>query len=173
MPKRKEKIEESSSQSSPVNAILIGAALLLGVLVLYQYRTSLPTLPTVKIPSLGQPTPTPTPTALKPGKETYSISQASDLKAPKILKLTLDPLDVNKGQTQAIVVETEPGKNVDSVTIVFISDNKTRTLSLQKQQDLIWQTQWTLDDSVLYKYILVITASSEGQQSTVTVAPRQ
>lgn len=123
------------------------------------------------------PTPTPTPTELKSGSETYTISQSSNVTGPRISRLTLDPLDVKQGQTQVLTVRASSPQGISAVSIEFQSDNKTESLVLSQTggttQDGDWQTTWTLDDTVLYKYILTISATGAAGKSSVIVAPRQ
>ncbi len=163
--------------SSPITGLLVLVVLGLGVLILYQYRDSihLPTLSFPKTMKLG-PNPTPTPTKLIQGKETYFISQASDIKGPKITQADIDPLDPKVGQTQTISVKTADSTPVRSVTITFKTDNKVRDFTLTRvsgtELDGIWQTQWQVDDTLLYRYIIVITSKSDRGESATGVAPR-
>lgn len=127
-------------------------------------------------PTPKSPTPTPTPTRLLSGKETYYISQTDKTKALAISSLILDPLDVKKEDKQTLIVKVVSDVAVQSVSIEFQSDTKKRTLTLTLGEGAPtsgdWKTTWTLDDSVLYKYILTITATDANSKSTAIVAPR-
>lgn len=134
---------------------------------------------TLEPKTAASPTPTPrgTPTPLKKGKETYYISQSSSVKGPKITQVTLDPLDPKNGEKQTITVKALHSGPVTQVKISLMSDNKTQTLSslsLVSGTNLEgeWQVSWTVDDTILYKYILKITATGGGVQSSVDLAIR-
>lgn len=123
-------------------------------------------------------TPKKTPAPLKQGKGTYNISQGSEVSGPRITQVSLDPLDPKKGEKQTISVKTFHTSPITQVKITLVSDNKTQTLpplSLVSGTNLDgeWQVTWTVDDTVLYKYILTITSASSSGQSSVEVAPRQ
>jgi hypothetical protein len=122
------------------------------------------------------PTPTPTPTYLKPGKETYTVSQASEMKGPKITSVTFDPHDPQSGSKQTISLTATSKSPVKTISIEFASDNKKRTLELSRvggsDTDGQWETSWTTDDTILYKYILTIISEDANSISKLIIAPR-
>ncbi len=177
----------ANSKPSPTRVYILGALLLLliigaialllstlGVLNIRMDRSGGPTSQSTTMP-LG-PTPTPTPTRLNPGKETYSIGQWSGAKGPGIPTLTLDPLDPKLNQQQHLSVHVNYDQPVTAVSIEVQSDNKTKTLPLVltggSDTNGDWSIDWTVDDTVLYKYILNVSATGNGVTNTVTVAPR-
>ena len=120
----------------------------------------------------------PTPTSLKPDdgvKGTYSTGSKGN--GPAITQVTFDPLDVKKGQklTITVTVGTTPAP-ADKVVGSLQMDNGLAELTFAKtsssQAGDIWQTNYTLTDSVNYKYILTVTASAGGQNTQTIVAPR-
>jgi hypothetical protein len=179
--KRTQPPKGEETRSNMLLAILILIAVALGY---YVWRTStkgLPLFPGKKTGlSEGAATPTPkvspTPTRLRQGTETYTISQASSERGPKIQQLTLDPHEPKVGASQTISVKVRHTSAVQSVTIDLQTDTKSRTLTLTLSQGTstegTWQATWTADDSLLYMYKYTITAQAGGQRSTVVVAPR-
>lgn len=123
------------------------------------------------------PTPTPTPTKLKAGKDTYTISQPPNTPGPRIATLTLDPLDPKVNDKQTITAHIEYNTPVASVFVEYTSDNKKRTLPLTLASGTNtngdWQTTWTVDDTVLYTYGVIVTATgSDGAANTAGAEPR-
>jgi hypothetical protein len=175
---------KSAKASSVGTYILFAVVIFLVLLVVWLFLTTQGIL-NVKVQKPGQsgnelstgPTPTPTPTWLKPGKDTYAISQAPGIAGPKVSTLTLDELDPKKNDKQTITAHVVSDQPVTAVSIEYISDNKTRTLPLTMTGGIAtnadWQAVWTVDDTVLYKYILNISATANGITNKVQVAPRQ
>lgn len=130
-----------------------------------------------KTPGQGE-TQKPPPTPLKKGKGEYNISQSNPA-GPRIFGLSLDPLDPKKGREQTVVVQTSYTSPIEKVEITLQSDNLTQdlpplTLASGTAYGGGWQVTWTVNDTVLYKYILTITSTgSDGEKSSVVVAPRQ
>jgi hypothetical protein len=155
--------------------LLIGAGL--------GYTTFYPLLPKMrttsqdknKTTSLG-PTATPTPTYLRPGKETYTVSQSSDMKGPKITSVSFDPHDPVVGSAQTITLTAYSKTPIKKMSIEFVSDNKTRILQASRvggsATDELWQAMWTTDDTVSYKYVLTILSEDANDASKLIIAPR-
>jgi hypothetical protein len=122
------------------------------------------------------PTPTPTPTELLQGKETYTIGQWSGAQGPSMSTITINPHDPKVQDKQTFVVHISYDQPVTAASIELVSDHKTRiiplTLNGGTNMNGDWQAQWTVDDTVLYKYILNMSATGGGVTNTVTVAPR-
>lgn len=159
--------------------ILVVIAIGLGAAVFMKFKNDItfPKLPfSQKQTGSNSPNPTPTPTALMQGKETYSISQASNNTGPKITKAEIDPLDPKIGQKQTITIHSNFSQPLTGVTISVKTDHKVFPLTLSKvsgtDTDGQWQTSWTVEDSVLYTYIMTITAVSGGASSNVDLAIR-
>lgn len=168
---------KQSRASSSTNRLLFIVVVGLAALVTFQYRDKI-RLPKFipSFPTRQAPTPTPTPTALMQGKETYSISQASDNAGPKITKAEIDPLDPKVGGKQTITIHSNFTKPVTAVTVSIKTDNKTFPLTLTRVSGTDtngqWQTSWTVEDTFLYTYIMTITAQSGDASSKVDLAIR-
>jgi hypothetical protein len=115
---------------------------------------------------------------LKKGEEIYNISQGAGITGPKIAKLYLNPLDLKKGQKQTLKVQIIDDDPIVTVSVTVEGDEKTTqlpplVLTEGTASSGWWQTEWTLDDPVDYRYIITIEATSQaGQTSKVVVAPR-
>ncbi len=121
---------------------------------------------------LGAPTPSPTPTRLKQGKETYFISKGGSANEPTFSALTLDPHEPGRGQQQSIIVPLTSLSSIRSVNAIFVTDTKTRTIPLRLTDGTnlngTWQMTWTVDDTLLYTYIIKIVAESENGATAVS-----
>jgi hypothetical protein len=125
------------------------------------------------------PTPTPTPIPLIPDEGTkgnYKVTQGAHT-GPSFTLVTFDPLAVDINQTLTITVKLTSKTPIDQVTGILTMDNSQANLSFQKTgtevgQIETWQANTLLKDSVLYNYILSLSAKSGNDTSTVTVAPR-
>lgn len=117
-----------------------------------------------------------TPKPIKQGTETYNISQAQSAR-PKITQATFNPHDPDQGQTQEISIRVLDSAPVNSVSVSIESDNNSRninlTLSEGNNQDGVWTGSWEVDDSVDYTYIVTVTASGAGGQSSVEIGMRR
>lgn len=122
-------------------------------------------------PSLSVITPTPSPSFLPSGTQTYHISHANQ-GGPAIASLTLSPLDAALGTTQTIDVVLTSQSLIDEVAVRVLTDSSEKTLTLSRRGDTTWSTQWTLPDTVLYRYIFVLTAGNTKGNTRVIVAPR-
>jgi len=152
--------------NSPIRVLIDDAMLLPTIIHHTSFPTTTPTLtPTPTV------TPTPTPSYLPPGRQTYKVSQSPDMAGPRIVSLTLDPLDVQKKQQQMILVALSSSTPVSGVSVTLYSDTKSRVLPLSSTSGG-WSTTWTVDDPVLYRYILVIRATNSQGTAKVIVAPR-
>lgn len=125
--------------------------------------------PNILPPPVGISTPTPTSSYLPPGKQTYAISSQSN--GPKVNSITLDPLDVHKGDKQKISVSTSKTDNVTDITITIYSDTKKIILPLAFNESE-WTTSWVVNDTVGTRYIFRIEATNSSTTSSTLVAPR-
>jgi hypothetical protein len=131
---------------------------------------------TAKNPT-ATPQPIRTPIPLYPDngtKGTYNISQGTH-NGPTFSQVIFDPLNAQKGQTFTITVTFKEKGAVTGLTGVLKTDNSSTNMTFQKVENTqieTWQTSFTLNDSVLYSYILNLTATSTGGSSLITVAPR-
>lgn len=124
------------------------------------------------------PTATHTPIKLKPdnGTEgTYSVSQTKHV-GPTVTQVIFDPLDVQNGQTLVITATLKNDVAITEVkgTLQMDHGQQNATFSRIDGTDTngSWQGKFKLNDTVLYKYILTITASAGNGTSTAIVAPR-
>lgn len=183
------------SSSFRILIVILIVSISLGASVLYWYD-DLVTLPSIArffsaptpshlllsdrnpIPT-NAPTPTPTSIILKPDdgtKGTYAVSQSSNSKGPTIQKVIFNPLDAQKGQTLTITVVLSSPDPILHVGGTLMSDAKEHPLTFTqteiKGSQSVWVASYQLDDTVLYTYILSISASTVKGDSTVRVAPR-
>lgn len=131
---------------------------------------------TPKVPV--KPTPTPKPIVLKPDdgtKGTYIVSQPNG-SSPLIKQVVFDPLNVKKGEKLLITVTLDSASSADSMTGTFESDNTKLNLVFQKMPNSekpdVWTVSFDLTDSVVWKYVLTVTAKGGGKSSTIVVAPK-
>ena len=125
--------------------------------------------PNILPPPAPPPTPTPTPSYLPPGKQTYTISSQS--KGPKVTSITLDPLDIHKGNTQSILVTIASDEAITEASITIYSDTKKTTIPLIQDKTEL-HASWKVDDSVNNRYIFKIDATNTSTSSSTMVAPR-
>ncbi len=125
-----------------------------------------------------KPTPTPTPIVLRPDngtKGTYLISQVKN-GGPVVKQVVFDPLDVKKGQSFTVTITMDAESSADQITGVFESDTIKKNITFEKiagvQGAQSWQAKFTIEDTVLWKYMLTFIAKAGDRSSTVTVAPR-
>lgn len=128
--------------------------------------------------TLSPKTATPTPIQLRPDdgvKGTYAVSQGKH-DGPTVSQIVFDPLDVQKGQRLTVSVKITNTTAVQKVTGLLETDNGTQEAVFTKNSgtDLKgeWQTTLTLEDSVLYTYILRVTATAANGTGTAGAAPR-
>jgi hypothetical protein len=125
--------------------------------------------PNVLLPPTEPSAPTPTSSYLPPGKQTYAISSQS--KGPKVSSITLEPLDIHKGDNQKISVKTSKSDNVTETIITIFSDKKKTILPLTYSENE-WTTSWIVNDTVNTRYIFRIEATNSSTTSSTLVAPR-
>ncbi len=118
----------------------------------------------------------PTPSYLPPGKQSYVVSQSSANADPIITGLTVDPLNVRKGNRQIVEVTMTSKTPVQSVSVTLFTDNTKQTLALTSASSSAsastWKGSWTIEDSVSYRYVYTITANSQTGESISYVAVR-
>ena len=164
--------------STPVVILLAVVALGLAGYLYWINTTTTTTDTDLTVPTGSpKPTPTPTPTKLIDGSDTYYISRAAGAPGPNVTTLTLDPLDPKQKQHQTLTAHVIFDTPVTSVTITFESDHKTRdlppfTLKSGTNTNGDWQTSWDVDDTILYRYFMTVTAVSGNQKSKTSVGPR-
>ena len=126
-------------------------------------------------------TPTPTPIILMPDegvKGNYAVSQPGKITGPRITKVTFDPLDVKLGQPITISakvfslvpvskVSGNLQQDLNSTPLTF-----TQTATEPDTGNTVWTATTTLSDTVLYRYILDISATDSNGTSTIQIAPR-
>lgn len=171
--------------------IIIFVALILGVafIIAWQNLNQPKTPPSVsgspeaailrtQAPAAQTPTPKPTIYPLIADKGTagtYNVSQGPH-SGPTFRQIIFDPLDVKKGQNLKINVAMESAGGVSTVKGTFTMDSSKEDLTFTKVsrqgEAEVWEVQFTLKDSVDYKYILNVSATDAKGTSTISVAPR-
>jgi len=126
-----------------------------------------------------QPTPTPTPTTLLPDdgtKGTYSVS-ANQRGGPRINKIVFDPFNAQKNQPLTITIYISNESPVDKVSGIFKMDSLSENVSFKHisrtDKSEVWQFVFpSLPDTVLYNYVLDITANAANGTGFGGAAPR-
>lgn len=124
------------------------------------------------------PTPTPTPIQLFPDdglKGTFNVTQGKHA-GPIESHIIFDPFDVKKGQPLTITVKLSDTVPISTVAGILQTDHGSQNAVFTRINgtDLAgeWQTTIHLQDSVLYTYIMKITATSANGTGIATTAPR-
>jgi len=170
--------KKSDSLTTPIIIFLAVVAVALGGYLYWMNKKAAVPENTAEVPSeAAKPTPTPTPTTLTAGSGTYNVGKSEADKGPIVTTLTLNPLDPKQNEHQTITAHLTFATPVTSATISFQSDHKTLELTPLKlvsgtTTDGDWQTSWDVDDTVLYKYVVTVTAASGDLKTVAPVAPR-
>jgi len=130
-----------------------------------------------KIPS-SPPPPSPllSPKPIPHGKIGFSVSQADKTK-PQFSQGEIDPYDPPKGGRQSVTISVRDEQPVSQVSAVLKTDNAvSQPVSFKlisgSDTDGTWQGSWTLTDTYLYTYNLVLTAVSSRGQASVEITLR-
>lgn len=134
------------------------------------------TTPTTRETPEETPSPPKTPIPLLQGVETYMINQSPGNR-PRIVQAVIDPHEPDVGEEQTITVRVLDQSPVQSVSLTVESDNETTNLPPAQliegdNTDGRWQTSWTVQDTILYNYKILITAVGSGVQTTVSLPIR-
>lgn len=120
-------------------------------------------------------TPTPTPSTLLQGTETYQISQSGLPNEPHFSTLIVDPHEPKRGKKQTLSATITSPSSLQSVKFVVITDNKSielpATLASGTVTSGVWTTTWTVDDTLLYKYIVRIIATNQAEFTAMSTTP--
>lgn len=121
---------------------------------------------------------------LASGEQIYDITGPEDLKFT-ISQITVDPLDVETGQTQTVTVIVEDLDRTDiteknRVSGTALTDNETKSFSLKLMEVsetesgllTVWQSLWQLEDTYDFNYQMVIDVYKEGADDSVTLTFR-
>lgn len=114
-----------------------------------------------------------TPIPLKPDngkKGTYIIGQLKH-EGPVYKQVVFDPLDVKRNETLTVTITFDKEVPPENVSAVLETDNKTLDIVF-KNTNGIWIGSVKVTDTVLFKYILNITAKGGGKTVKAVVAPR-
>lgn len=169
------KTARSGSSSNKFNLLIITILIILaGFFVGVNSDKTLPFLKNLSFLTKPFPTITPTPTAiptvipdnLRPlptGPQEYSVS-SKDSKGPAVSKLIIDPLAIEKGTTQTVSLTAADKNPVTGVRITLITDNKSVPYDLKLVEGTPtegkWQSTWTIDDAIYFKYQMIVEATS-------------
>lgn len=179
MPSRPSAKKKSSSIDTSISPA--GILALVAIVILISggiYLSSRRNTNTKKTTISVKPIPTPTPIQLRPDdgvKGTYNVSQGKHA-GPTVTKIVFDPLDAKKGQPLTITARITNATPIQKVTGTLEMDHGLQNVIFERtsgtELDSEWQTTMTLQDSVLYAYILKITATATNGVNTVGIAPR-
>lgn len=178
-----EKQAQVSATASPMFTVVMCIfSMVIGVLGYRYYLTKFPIakniLPKNEITEMSKPTvvqPSPTPIPLHAGKGDYTVSHPKSA-GPVIQRVIFDPLDAKKGEKvkfSAVIMDT-----VGDAKVVGALDADSKQIELTFTKDgmernsQIWSTELTLTDSVLYRYILTVSATNSKGNTVVRVSPR-
>ena len=129
------------------------------------------------IPEGGEPITCspPFPEAMR-GEQIYSVSGSAG--NPRITKVTINPLDVNKFATQTVTVlaRDTAGHNITSVQGQAFTDNTSFTFEMElisgTEDNGTWQGQWYNEDEYCGNYRLAVRASSASGSSQAVLTFR-
>ncbi len=131
--------------------------------------------PTASLPSPSPSGPSPSPAFLLQGKQSYSISQG-DKTVPQITKAIINPIDPKLNETQTVQVKVSHTSPVNSVTLKLTSDNDQAEINMKLVEGTnlngTWEATWEIKDTVLYNYLLTITAKSDDKTGSAGIAMR-
>lgn len=171
----------------PYQFVILGVILGLGGFFLilanpFGWKTLRPITENVNIPQPGIKTPpgknlvaAPTPTLiLPPGKQTYFV-QGAETNISRISAVTVDPLDVNKGQNQTLTVKIGSKEPIATFNVVLNSDNGAKeyplTLVSGDVSEGTWEAKYTVNDTTSKIYSFVFNIITKNGNKTVTTFP--
>lgn len=110
----------------------------------------------------------PTPFLLLPtGKQEYLVQSSADTKIG-LSRIVMDPLNIEKDDTQQITVETRSDSIIDSISAEFESDNGKTLIPLAfysgDTKNGFWVGKWKVTDTTDKIYHLVFIIKSAGQE---------
>jgi hypothetical protein len=163
---------DSSAPKSSVLPLTIALVLVISGSLFYYLKASYPflfktitTRVTSMIPTKEPPidysnlpvlTPTPIPYTLPKGAQKYTFNHGSEVKGPKPVSVTIDPLDPKSGATQTITVDLVSDSPVTSSSLTIITDNNQKDITLEKitgdELKGTYQGSWQVDDSYENRY---------------------
>ena len=111
----------------------------------------------------------PTPSFLPKGEQTYTINSTDA--SPKIISLTLNPLDPAVHTKQSITVRPDTNQDIQNVFVTIYTDTNTYPLTLTSNDD-VFTAQWTVKDTIFYRYVIKIVAQSTTKTSMTIISPR-
>jgi len=108
-----------------------------------------------------------------PGEQIYSVSTKDN---PRIKEVVIDPLNVQRKESQIVTVKIEEinEKSITQVTGEALTDKNSFPFSLSlidgSDIDGTWQGSWLNQDTYCQNYMLIITVTSESGTSKVELA---
>lgn len=134
--------------------------------------TAIPTPTSSPTPTL---TPTPSPNPIPHGLKGFSVN-TSNKNGPQMSRGFLDPYDPDLAATQTFSIKLKDTQPIQSASVIFKTDNKTRIIPLDLVEgtylDGRWQGVWVIDDSYLFTYHAIIEANSSNGTSSVDITLR-
>lgn len=122
------------------------------------------------------PSPTPTPYPIAQGKQIYNVN-TSVKSGPRMSKVTIDPLDARKGQTQTIDVTVKSTSPITGVMVALRTDKNVLTnhklaLTTGTANDGVWSASWKMEVIHDYLYQVIVTATDTETSNSTTVTIR-
>lgn len=135
------------------------------------------------LPFFRTPTPTPfkyskyaIPAPLPSGKQVYNVSRGSGSKGPAIERVTIDPFDPIKGQSQIYSIKISNNTPVTKVLLTITTDYQTTpyeaTLKEGKSTDGVWEAIVPATDTHDYVYRVVVEVADAKDKFAVTLTVR-
>lgn len=139
-------------------------------------NSSQPKQPSPKPSPTPSPSPLPSPKPIPHGKIGFTVSQ-SDKTKPQLNQGSLNPYDPTQGSLQTVTISAKDEQPITQVTAVLKTDNTvSQPVSFKlidgSATDGTWQGSWTVADTYLYTYNLVLTAVSSRGQTSVEITLR-
>lgn len=122
------------------------------------------------------PTPKPSPRPIPHGKISFTVGSANK-SIPQLGAGSIDPYDPQNGGTQTVTVSAKDEQPITQVTAVLKTDNAvSQPVSFKLVEGSAtsgtWQGSWTVTDTYLYTYNLVLTAVSSRGQGSIEITLR-
>jgi hypothetical protein len=145
-------------------------------LTFFYYKGTTSNSSLTKVSTTPTPMPTPSPKPIPHGKISFSVSQPDKTK-PQFGAGSIDPYDPAQGTVQTVTILAKDEEPITKVTAVLKTDhNISSPVSFELVEgsatDGTWKGSWTVTDSYLYTYNLVLTAESSRGQSSVEATLR-
>lgn len=186
-PMAEKSVRKSSSSSQRIAVVLaILVILAVGITLASQFSGTsilpkqisdrLTITPPAEVTS-GSPTPSPTPVTIRTGKVVANMSQSKETLGPKLRRVEIDNNDPKVGEEQTLkarIVHTSP---VVTAEVILTTDSRTFSYPLKLESgtnlDGVYVSTWTLEDTVLYRYMFTfVLKGQDGNESKLDYPKR-